>query len=73
MPTAAALIAWTWFRHRGLLNGLAAPIAFVGSLFSPAIRIYAFPNSGVWYDLGFLLGLAAWGGGAAASGGGDGR
>ncbi len=23
-------------------------------------RMYAFPNSGVLYDLGFLLGLCAW-------------
>ena len=52
----------------GVLNGLVAPVAFIGSLFDPDIRIYAFPNSGVWYDLGFLLGLALWGGGAATTG-----
>jgi hypothetical protein len=32
----------------GCFNGLVAPIAFIGSLFSPVIRIYTFPNSGVW-------------------------
>jgi hypothetical protein len=48
----------------GLGHGIVAPIAFVVSLFKD-VRIYAFPNSGVWYDLGFLLGIAAWGGGAA--------
>jgi hypothetical protein len=53
----------------GFLNGLVAPFAFIGSLFSNEVRIYAFPNSGVWYDFGFLLGLGCWagGGGAAAS------
>ncbi len=30
------------------------------------VRTYAFPNTGVLYDLGFLLGLSVWGGGAAA-------
>ncbi len=49
----------------GVWHGLVAPFALVGSLFTKA-RIYAFPNAGGWYDLGFLLGLSAWGGGAAA-------
>jgi hypothetical protein len=52
---------------RGLWHGLIAPIAFVGSLFRDQIAIYAFPNSGGWYDLGFLLGLSAWGGGGHAA------
>jgi hypothetical protein len=53
----------------GFLNGLVAPFVFIGSLFNGEIRMYAFPNSGVWYDFGFLLGLGSWvgGGGAAAS------
>ena len=51
----------------GLWHGLIAPLAFVASLFSK-VRMYAFPNSGVWYDLGFLLGIGAWGGGGAAAG-----
>jgi hypothetical protein len=50
----------------GLWHGLIAPIALVGSLFWK-VRIYAFPNAGGWYDLGFLLGISAWGGGAAAA------
>jgi hypothetical protein len=49
----------------GLWHGLVAPFALVGSLFAK-VRIYAFPNSGGWYDLGFVLGVSAWGGGAAA-------
>ncbi len=50
----------------GLWHGLVAPFALVGHLFAN-VRVYAFPNSGGWYDLGFVLGLSAWGGGAAAS------
>lgn len=50
----------------GLLHGLIAPISLIGSFFADH-RIYAFPNSGVLYDLGFLLGLSAWGGGGAYS------
>jgi hypothetical protein len=50
----------------GLWHGLVAPVAFVFAIFTD-IRIYAFPNSGNWYDLGFLLGLSAWAGGAASA------
>ena len=46
--------------------GFVAPFAFIGSLFAD-VRIYAFPNAGRWYDLGFLLGLSAWGGGGVAA------
>jgi hypothetical protein len=49
----------------GLLHGLIAPFAFLVSLFSDHVRMYAFPNVGRWYDFGFLLGMGAWGGGAA--------
>jgi hypothetical protein len=57
----------------GLGNGLIAPLALVVSLFREDVRMYAFPNSGVGYDFGFLLGIAVWGSGgaAAASGGRD--
>src|SRR4249919_3571069 len=37
----------------GLLHGLIAIIALAASLYFP-IRIYAFPNSGFWYDAGFV-------------------
>lgn len=50
----------------GILHGAIAPLALVGSLFSD-IRIYAFPNTGWFYDLGFLLGIGIVWGGAAAS------
>jgi hypothetical protein len=64
LPRFAAADAPGFFK--GIWHGLIAPIAFVASVFSD-VRMYAFPNTGVWYDLGFLLGIAAWGGGAAAS------
>lgn len=51
----------------GLLHGLGAPVAFVISLLTDDMRVYAFPNAGVWYDAGFLLGLTVWGGGAATT------
>lgn len=50
----------------GLLHGFLIFFSFVGSLFSD-IRIYAFPNSGGWYDFGFLLGASAFLGGGGAS------
>jgi hypothetical protein len=40
----------------GLLHGLSAPFALAASLFWN-VRIYAFPNSGFGYDLGFVLGF----------------
>ena len=40
----------------GLWHGAISPLAFVGSIFFD-IRMYAFPNSGVWYDFGFVIGL----------------
>ncbi|NDB36427.1 MAG: hypothetical protein EB023_14050 [Flavobacteriia bacterium] len=50
----------------GLWHGITAPLALIGSIFMD-IRIYEFPNSGAWYDFGFIIGIACWGGGAAAS------
>lgn len=52
-----------WF---GLLHGFLIVFSFIGSLFTDA-RIYAFPNSGRLYDLGFLIGAALFLGGAGAS------
>ena len=39
----------------GLLHGFLIFFSFIGSLFTD-YRIYAFPNSGGWYDFGFLIG-----------------
>ncbi len=41
---------------KGLWHGFIAPVTFFVSLFSDDVRIYAFPNAGRWYDLGFMLG-----------------
>jgi hypothetical protein len=51
----------------GLLHGFLILFAFIASLFTD-YRIYAFPNSGGWYDFGYLLGAMAFlgGGGAGA-------
>ena len=52
---------------RGLLHGFLIVFSFVASLFTD-YRIYAYPNSGGWYDFGFLLGAMTFlgGGGAGA-------
>jgi hypothetical protein len=50
----------------GALHGLIAPFSLVGSFFDPSIRAYATPNTGWWYDLGFVIGMALLFGGGAA-------
>lgn len=50
----------------GIFHGVIAPFSLVFGFFTDA-RVYAFPNTGWLYDLGFMLGLAAWGGGAATA------
>jgi hypothetical protein len=50
----------------GLLHGAVAPFALVVSFFSD-VRIYAFPNSGWWYDLGFVIGIGALFGGGGST------
>jgi hypothetical protein len=50
----------------GLVHGIVVPFSFVGSLLSRDIRVYAFPNSGILYDFGFLLGVSAWAWGGIA-------
>ena len=50
----------------GLLHGFLILFSFIGSLFTD-IRIYNFPNSGGWYDFGFLIGASMFLGGGGAS------
>jgi hypothetical protein len=51
----------------GLLHGFTCLFALIGELFTN-YRIYAFPNRGGFYDLGFVIGaIAAFGGSAAAA------
>ena len=39
----------------GLIHGFIIVFSFIGSLFTD-VRIYSFPNSGGWYDFGYLIG-----------------
>ena len=48
----------------GLWHGLIAPIAFVVTLLDGDARVYEVFNNGGWYNFGFMIGIAAWGGGA---------
>jgi hypothetical protein len=50
----------------GLLHGFMILFSLIGSIFMD-IRMYAFPNSGFWYDAGFFVGASAFLGGGAAS------
>ena len=51
----------------GLLHGFIILFSFIGSLFTD-YEIYAFPNTGGWYNFGFLLGVMIFfGGGGAGS------
>ena len=50
----------------GLVHGFIAVFALIGSIFMD-IRIYAFPNSGGWYDFGYMLGILFSIGGGASS------
>ena len=45
----------------GLWHGMITPFAWIGSLFSDDISIYAINNNGGWYDFGFILGIGALG------------
>jgi hypothetical protein len=48
----------------GLWHGFIFPFAWIGSLFSPDIAVYAVPNNGGWYNFGFFLGITVLGGGS---------
>ena len=50
----------------GLVHGFIAPFSLIGHLFDHSIRVYAFPNSGGWYDFGYILGIGALLGGGAS-------
>jgi hypothetical protein len=40
----------------GLVHGYLMLFGFIGSIFLD-LKMYAFPNSGVMYDFGYLLGF----------------
>jgi len=52
----------------GLVHGFTIFFSLIGSIFTD-YRIYAFPNSGGWYDFGYFLGAGMFlgGGGAGAA------
>lgn len=43
-----------WF---GVWHGMISQFAFIGSLFSDDIAIYAINNNGGWYNFGYIGGL----------------
>ena len=45
----------------GLWHGLIIIFAWIGSLFSDDIAIYAIYNNGGWYDFGYVLGVGGLG------------
>ncbi|WP_321289420.1 hypothetical protein [uncultured Sunxiuqinia sp.] len=50
----------------GLFHGFIILFSFIVGLFTD-YEIYAFPNSGGWYNFGFLIGVMMFGGGGGAS------
>ena len=48
----------------GLWHGFIFPVAWVFSLFTPRVAVYAVPNNGGWYDFGYFLGIVVFGVGA---------
>ena len=51
----------------GVWHGFIFPVAWLLSLFMPAVAIYAVPNNGGWYDFGYFLGIVVFGVGARKS------
>ena len=51
----------------GLWHGFIFPVAWVVSLFSDKVAVYAVPNNGGWYDFGYFLGIVVFGVGARKS------
>ena len=51
----------------GLWHGFIFPLAWIVSLFSDQVAIYAVPNNGGWYDFGYFVGIMVFGVGAKGS------
>ena len=51
----------------GLWHGFIFPVAWIVSLFTSQVSIYAVPNNGGWYDFGYFLGIVVFGVGARKS------
>ena len=48
----------------GLWHGLVFPLAWIVSLFTSSVAVYAVPNNGGWYNFGYFLGIVVFGVGA---------
>jgi hypothetical protein len=51
----------------GLWHGFIFPVAFIVSLFTDHISVYAVPNNGGWYNFGYFVGIVFLGVGARSS------
>jgi hypothetical protein len=51
----------------GLWHGFIFPVAWLFSVFTSKVAIYAVPNNGGWYNLGYFLGIVVFGVGAKGS------
>jgi hypothetical protein len=61
LATERGRVAGFWL---GLWQGFIAPFVFVVSLFKSGLNMYEVHNNGVWYNFGYLLGLACFFGGS---------
>ena len=59
-PTAPGFLEGVW-------HGFIFPIAWIVSLFTDDISVYAVPNNGGWYDFGYFVGICFLGVGARTS------
>ena len=48
----------------GLWHGFIFPVAWLFSLFTDRVAVYAVPNNGGFYDFGYFLGIVVFGVGA---------
>jgi len=51
----------------GVWHGFIFPVAWIISLFTDQIAVYAVPNNGGWYDFGYFVGICFLGVGARSS------
>ena len=51
----------------GLWHGFIFPIAWIVSLFTDQMSVYAVPNNGGWYNFGYFVGICFLGVGARSS------
>jgi hypothetical protein len=51
----------------GVWHGFIFPVAWIVSLFTDQVAVYAVPNNGGWYDFGYFVGIVFLGVGARSS------